>query len=364
MATFDPRVLLDPPPFPDDGYARLADRLAAILRTRQDVLLVQGEAIVALEAAATSLASPALHALNIVTSPYGRMFGHWLRRGGATVRDLVAEAGMPVEEDAVGAALAAYPEARLVSLVHAESATGILNPLPAISRLAKARGALLVVDAVASLGGHPVDVDAFEIDVCAMGPQKSLGGPAGISALSVSPAAWRAIERPGAPAVSILSLADHKAWLDSGRGALPGMPAHLEWHALSAALDRFEAEGVDAAVARHAKAAAAARAGLRALGAELWIDDPERASNLVTAARLPAGFDQGAFLRSAGGAAAGIEAAVGVAGLVRLNHTGQRAALEPVLASLAAFAAALERAGRNANLPAAERAATEASHAR
>jgi aspartate aminotransferase-like enzyme len=358
MAGFDARALLDPPPFPDDGYAELADRLAAIMGTRQDLLLVQGEAIVALEAAATSLASPTLHALNIVTSPYGRMFGSWLRRGGAHVRDLVADAGMPVEEGAFAAALAAYPEANLVSLVHAESATGILNPLPAISRLAKGRSALLVVDAVASLGGHALDVDALGIDVCAMGPQKSLGGPAGVSALSVSAAAWAAMEHPGAPAGSILSLTDHRAWLAAGRGALPGMPAHLEWRALSAALDRFEAEGVDAAVARHAKAAAAARAGLRALGAELWIDDPSRASNLVTAARLPAGVDQAAFLRATGGVASGIEAAVGVPDLVRLNHTGPRAALEPVLASLAAFAGALARAGCNADI---ERARTEAA---
>lgn len=357
MSMFDPRALLDVPPFPADGFAKLADRLAALLHTDHDVLLVQGEAIVALEAAAASIASPAIHALNIVTSPYGRMFGGWLRRGGAQVVDLAAEAGMPIAAVAVEAALAARPETNLLALVHAESATGILNPLPEIAALAKAHGALLVVDAVASAGGHPLDVDALGIDICAIGPQKSLGGPAGVSALSVSAAAWAAVDRPDAPASSILSLTDHRRlWLEAGRGALPGMPSALEWHALEAALDRFEAEGLKSAVARHAQAAAAARAGLSALGAELWIDDPARASNLVTVARLPSGISAAAFLASIP-PDSGIDAAVGVAGLVRLNHTGERARRDALRAALWAFDGGLRRLGHAGDGDAALRAA-------
>lgn len=356
MADFDARSLLDVPPFPAGGYAKLADRLAAILRTGNDVLPVQGEAIVALEAAATSLATPAVRALNVVTSPYGRMFGAWLRRGGAEVTDLVAEPGLPATTAAFAEALAARPDTNLVAVVHAESATGILNPLPEIARLAKARGALLVVDAVASAGGHALDVDALGIDVCAAGPQKSLGGPAGVSLLTVSEAAWRAIDRPDAPTGSILSLMDHRRlWLDTGRGALPGMPSALEWHALAAALDRFEAEGLEQAVDRHARAASAARAGLRALGLDLWIADPAQASHLVTAVRVPGGIDQAALVEAAGDA--GIDAAVGVPGLVRLNHTGERARPAPVLGSIAALGRALARLGHTVDAEgAAERA--------
>ena len=68
-------LLLDVPAYPAEGYAGLADRLARLLKTRNDLLLVQGEAIVALEAAAASLASPRVKALNVVTSPYGLWFG-------------------------------------------------------------------------------------------------------------------------------------------------------------------------------------------------------------------------------------------------------------------------------------------------
>ncbi len=357
---FDPKVLLDVPPFPNDGYAKIADRLAAILRTESDVLLVQGEAIVALEAAAASIASPKVHALNVVTSPYGGMFGNWLRRGGATVRDLVADRGMPITVDAVTRALDAWPQTNLLAMVHAESATGILNPLPEIAEMVRGRPIMLVADAVASVGGHALDVDALGIDICAIGPQKSLGGPAGVSAVSVSAAAWRALDRPDAPAGSILSLTDHRRlWLDAGRGALPGMPSALEWHALKAALHRFEAEGVDAAVVRHARAAAAARAGLAALGLSLWVEDAAMASNLVTAARLPEGVDAAAFLAGLE-PSSGLDAAVGIAGLVRLNHTGERARREPVLEALRAAGAGLTALGARPDVAAAEHAARAA----
>ena len=87
----NPSPFLDLPPYPADGYARLADRMGRLLRTRNDVLPVQGEAIIALEAVAASIASPDVVALNVVTSPYGKLFGEWLRRGGSAVTDLAAE---------------------------------------------------------------------------------------------------------------------------------------------------------------------------------------------------------------------------------------------------------------------------------
>ena len=92
--------------------------------------------------------------------------------------------------EAVQAALAEPPRVDLVAVVHAETSSGILNPLPEIAALAKAHGALLVVDAVASFGGHALDVDALGIDICVTGPQKAMGGPAGLAIASISGRAW------------------------------------------------------------------------------------------------------------------------------------------------------------------------------
>ena len=105
-----------------------------------------------------------------------------------------------------------------------------------------------------------------------IGPQKALGGSSGLSAVSVSKRAWTFIDRPDAPVFSTLSLLDLKRnWLDTGRGVLPGMPSALEFFALEAALDRVEAEGLDAdrRAARagcRCHARRAARARRRALG--------------------------------------------------------------------------------------------------
>ena len=354
----DPSPFLDLPPYPADGYARLADRMGRLLRTRNDVLPVQGEAIIALEAVAASIASPDVVALNVVTSPYGKLFGEWLRRGGSAVTDLAAEPPGPISLAAFQAAFDADPGANLVSLVHAESASGILNPLPEIARLAKARGATIVLDAVASFGGHELDIDGLGIDIAVIGPQKALGGSSGLSAVSISETAWRLIDRADAPVNSTLSLMDLKRdWLDTGRGVLPGMPSALEFFALEAALDRIETEGLDATVARHGKAGLATRDAVRALGLSTWAKDAS-SSDLVTAAMLPEGVDVADLLRRVTSAGVDLSAGVGPGAerLLRLNHTGQRARREPVLANILAVGQALSALGLNVNLNAANAA--------
>lgn len=345
MPDFQATSLLDVPPFPAEGFAPLADRVGKLLGTVNDVLLVQGEAVIALEATATSLAGPHLKALNIVTSPYGAWFGAWLRRGGAEVIDLVAEAGFPVTAGAVEAAFSDNSRIGLVSLVHAESATGILNPLPQIAALARRHGALIAVDAVASAGGHVLDVDALGIDIAVIGPQKAFAGPAGVSALSISPRAWAQMSHT-APAPSALSLPYlRESWLSAGRGVLPGMPSALEFHALGAALDRVEREGLGAIIARHERAAKAVRAALRALNLRLWVA-PEQASNLATGFLLPEEIDPAALARATI-ALPDISPAVGAvpANLWRLTHAGQQAEREAVLMAVVAVAQALRSCG-------------------
>ena len=353
--------LLDSPPFPADGYGPLADRIGSLLKTKNDVLLVQGEAIIALEATATSLARPGLKAINVVTSPYGTLFGAWLRQGGASVSDVSAEPGLPVTVEAVEAAFRAQPDTAILAIVHAESASGILNPLPEIAARAKAHGAIIVVDAVASVGGHALDVDALGLDIVVIGAQKSLGGSAGLSALSVSPAAWTLIERPGGPQQSILSLLDLKhLWLDRGRPALPGMPSALEFHALAAALDRVETEGLSALIARHSQAGRASRAGVAALGLPLWVEE-RHASNLVTAVRLPEGIESHALLAALAPFNTIIGPGVGPTAnhLVRLNHTGPRARFDVVIADILALGHALQELGYRADLGAASAAVAQ-----
>jgi aspartate aminotransferase-like enzyme len=153
--------LLDPPIYPADRYAPLADRIKRLLATASDVVFVQAEAILALEAAASSIARPGIVAINIVTSPYGAYFGAWLRRGGATVHDVISQPGQPVAMEVVRGRADALDQIDIVAVVRGEAANGALNPLTDIAFLARSRGALCVVDAVASIGGHALGMDSL-----------------------------------------------------------------------------------------------------------------------------------------------------------------------------------------------------------
>ncbi|TCK34894.1 aspartate aminotransferase-like enzyme [Paraburkholderia sp. BL8N3] len=337
-------ALLDVPVYPAGRYAPLADRIGRLLSSTGDVIFVQAEAILALEAVATSIARPGVTAVNIVTSPYGAYFGAWLRRAGATVHELLAEPGQPAGMQALRARMDALPAVDVVAAVHAEAANGVLNPLADIAALAKARNALLVIDAVASIGAHPLDVDALGIDIAVIGAQKGLAGPAGVSAVAMSQRAWTHVAATPDFAPSSLSLAEiRRTWLDRGRGALPGMPAPLEFWALEAAIDRVEAEGIDNVIARHQRAAMAARAGLRALGVEPWIADDRAASALVTSAPVPDGIDAQALIDAAARYGVALGAGFGntEGRLVRLDHTGAKAAFDSVLAAVVGYGAAL-----------------------
>ncbi len=347
MPLFNP--LLNPPNYPADRYAPLADRFKRLLATRADVVFIQAEAILALEATASSLARPGMTAVNIVTSPYGAFFGAWLRRGGATVHDVVAAAGQPIDAEAVAVAAKALPTLDLVAVVHAETSNGALNPLAEIAALARSRNALLVVDAVASFGGHPFEVDALGVDVAVIGPQKALSGPTGISVASVSARAWAHMAKSAEATPSNLALADIKRnWLDRGRGGLPGMPPPLEFWALEAAVDGVEAEGLAALIARHERAASAEPRRLAGVGVQPWIADDRSASTLVTSAPVPPGIDAKALVNAAASLGVMLGAGFGpVDGrLVRLDHTGARANFATVLANVIAYGAALASLAR------------------
>jgi aspartate aminotransferase-like enzyme len=344
------RLPQDVPNYPADRYASLADRLKRLLGTKSDLVFIQAEALLALEAVAISLARPGVNALNIVTSPYGKYFGAWLRRGGAGVHEATAAPGQPIDAAAVRDVLGAITRLDIIAIVHGEAANGALNPLPEIAALAKAKNALLVVDAVASFGAHPLDVDALGIDLAVIGPQKALAGPVGLSAVTVSSKAWAHIAKTPDFSPSSLSLAEIKAsWLDRGRGMLPGTPPPLEFWALESALDRVEAEGLDNVIARHRLAARASRAGLRALGVTPWIVDDASASALITAAPVPPGVDGDALIARA--AQYGVTLGRGFGDiegkLVRLNHTGPLAAFSTVLANVVAYGKALNSDAAN-----------------
>ncbi|MGA5703605.1 pyridoxal-phosphate-dependent aminotransferase family protein [Peterkaempfera bronchialis] len=343
-----PHPLLDLPPLTAQRFAAIEDRVAGLLRTGNDVVITQGEALLPLEACIRGAVPPGSTALNVVTGPYGETFGGWLRSCGARVVDLTAPFHTAVSAAQVAEALREHPEIGFVSLVHAEAATGNTNPVAEIGAVVREHGALLMLDAVASVAAEPLLTDAWGVDLCVIGGQKAMGGPAGVSAVAVSDRAWEAITaNPQAPRRSYLSLLDWKErWTDAGRSVLPHAPAQLEMLALEACLDRIDADGLDAVIARHRAAAAATRAGVGALGSlSCYVVRDRDAAPVATTLRAPAGVDArevvAAALRS--DPAVPVQAAGGALAkeMLRVNHYGRAASRTTVLASLTALAAAL-----------------------
>ncbi|WP_077798536.1 alanine--glyoxylate aminotransferase family protein [Streptomyces sp. JHA26] len=359
---------LDLAPLSAARFAAIEDRVARLLGTRQDVLITQGEALLPLEGAIRGCAGPDTVALNVVTGPYGQTFGDWLRDCGATVHDLAVPFHTAVTADLVRRAFAEHPEIDFVSLVHAEAATGNTNPVAEIGEVVREHGALLYLDAVASVGAEPVLPDAWGVDLCVIGAQKAMGGPAGVSAVSVSERAWaRMAANPGAPRRSYLSLLDWKErWIDGGRKALLHAPAQLEMLALEACVERIEAEGLETVMARHASAAAATRAGALALGGGLepYVHEAREAAPVATTLRVPADLDASELVARALESEPALPLAAGggalAAEMIRVNHYGPDATRGVVEGCLAALGAALADTGRTTDPAAARRAVEDA----
>lgn len=355
---------LDLAPLSAAHFAAIEDRVARLLSTSQDVVIMQGEALLPLEGAIRATAGPGTVALNVITGPYGQTFGDWLRDCGATVIDLAVPFHTAVTAEQIREAFAEHPSIDFVSLVHAEAATGNTNPVAEIGEVVRSHGALFYLDAVASIGAEPVLPDAWGVDLCVIGAQKAMGGPAGVSAVSVSSRAWaRMAANPLAPRRSYLSLLDWKErWVDGGRKALLHAPAQLEMLALEACVERIEAVGLDAVMGRHASAAAATRAGAVALGGGLepYVYEARDAAPVATTLRAPAGVVASELVARALASDPVLPLAAGGGALakemIRVNHYGVDATPGAVRASLAALGAALSEQGLDVDVEGALRA--------
>lgn len=271
---------------------RETERLAAeLFQTDKDVVMMQGEAVLGLEATARAVVRPGMRCLNLVSGVYAAWFGDWLRSYGAEVTELKVPYDEALEPAAVAAELERLDAVDLVALVHSETPSGIENPLAEIAPLAKQAGALVYADVVSALGGTAVKIDEWGVDIAVAGCQKCLGGPPGISLCVVGEEAWAAIEaNPTAPRGTFVSLLDwRETWLASEGKKFPYTPSVSDVAGVHAAISECLDHGLDAVIERHAGAARACRAGVEAMGLELWPRRHDYAANCVTAIRCPEG---------------------------------------------------------------------------
>jgi pyridoxamine--pyruvate transaminase len=284
------RILYHYDPAFTELFARTCTLLQAVFRTRYDVVIMQGEALLGLEAAAASLIRPGDKVLNLVSGVFGKGYEFFIQKYGGQTIELAVPYNEAVDPEHVRRVLREHGDIRLLAVVHSETPSATLNPVREIGAIAREHGVLTIVDTVSGLGGEVLSPEDWNMDVAVAGPQKCLGGPPGLSLMSISPAAWHAMEARTPPLRgSYLSILDWKdTWLE--KRILPYTPSVSLVYALESVLAQVIEEGVEAYAGRHAAIARACRAGVKALGLELWAARDTIAAPCVTGVTVPEGL--------------------------------------------------------------------------
>jgi aspartate aminotransferase-like enzyme len=275
------------------GFGRLmrdvTSRLKELYRTeRADVLLMTSSGTGGLESAIQNLFSPG----DEVFVPLAGFFAERWRKlaevHGLVVNTIEYDWGRRIDPAEVAAALAEHP-VKAVLLTQSETSTGVIQPIEELARVAGEAGALVVVDAVSSLGAVPFAFDAWGIDVAVGGSQKALSASPGIAFAAISERAWAAHETARLPRF-YFDWDAYRRFASLPEPENPWTPAISVMQGLAAALELYFQDGLDAALARHRMLSRAVKEGVQALGLDLFGEGLDQ-NWTVTAIRAPEGID-------------------------------------------------------------------------
>ncbi len=249
--------------------------------------LLAGTGSLGMEAGFANLIEPGDTVLVCANGSFGQRMAEMVARHGGTVRLVQAPLGEAIRPEDVEAHL---DGAHMVAVVHGETSTGVLNPVPEIARLARARGALVTVDAVTTAGMQPFEMAAWGVDYAYTGSQKCLSAPPGVAPIAVSERAFARFEARRAP--TPLWYADlgglREYWQERRYHHTVPVNLHFALHgALRAALD----EGLPQRARRVQEVGAAVFKALSPLGFRHFVQDPGARLPTVLALRLPDGLD-------------------------------------------------------------------------
>jgi aspartate aminotransferase-like enzyme len=262
--------------------ADVTENLKWLYQTTNELLLLTASGTGAMEAGIINFFSPGDRVLVIHNGKFGERWALVSKAFGLDVVEVTAPWGQPINPADVQAALTADSAKAIkgVIITHSETSTGVINDLETINKHVKAHGALIIVDAVTSMGATNVPIDEWGLDVVCSGSQKGFMVPPGMGFVAVSAKAWEAYKTAKIP----------KFYLDLGKyrkdGAPFTPPVNLIF-ALQASLAMMKKEGLENIFARHHRHRDACRAAVKAMGLELYAPDGH-GSPAITAVSTPA----------------------------------------------------------------------------
>lgn len=323
-----------------DYYKETCELISELLNTKNEALILDGEGILGLEAACASLTEAGDSVLVVDNGIYGKGFADFVTMYGGKVTYYTAPYTRAIDMEEFREFLKENHDYKYATLVHCDTPSGVLNPVEEMSRELHKYGILTVVDSVSAMFGEPLHVDDGQIDIACGGSQKALSAPPGLTFVTVSEAAKKAMEERKTPIASfyanLLVFKDYykNQWF-------PYTMPISDIYGLRAALENVKAD--PKRYERHAGFGEQTRKAVRDMGLSLYLENGY--SNTVTVIRVPEGIAASEILESMK-----TEHGIMIAGsfdvltgqVIRIGHMGENANEKDVQETLEALKAVLE----------------------
>lgn len=324
-----------------DFYKETCELISELLHTENEALILDGEGILGLEAACASLTEPGDQVLVVDNGIFGKGFADFVTMYGGQVTFYTAPYTKAIDMEAFAAYLKDHHDFKYATMVHCDTPSGVLNPVEDMSRELHKYGILTVVDSVSAMFGEPLMVDFGQIDIACGGSQKALSAPPGLTFVTISEAAKKAMEARRTPIASfyanLLVFKDYykNQWF-------PYTMPISDICGLRTALENVKAD--EERLVRHAKLGEMTRKAVLDMGLELYLESGY--SNTVTVIRVPEGIQASDILE-----AMKKDHNIMIAGsfdvltgqVIRIGHMGENANEEDVQETLAALRAVIEK---------------------
>jgi aspartate aminotransferase-like enzyme len=323
-------------------YKETCNKIGEFLKTNNEVRILCGEGILGLEAACASLTDKGDRVLVIDNGIFGEGFADFVTIYGGEAVLFKGDRKKAIDLQELKEFLDRDSNFKYATVVHCDTPSGVLNDVDSICMMLKGKGILTVVDSVAAMGGEELRVDEWKIDIALGGSQKCISAPPGLTLLSISNDAFKAMEERKTPIASYYC--NLLLWKDYYKNLwFPYTMPISDIYGLRAAIDNMFEEGLDNVIGRHRRIGSAVRKAVIKAGMELYIE--EGYANTVTAIKLPEGIEDEVFRKYIkdkfnlliGGSIGDLNGKV-----IRIGHMGENAAEDKVIYTLGVFQRALE----------------------
>lgn len=275
-------------------FAQITQDLKWVFQTQQDVITFASSGTGAMEAAIFNTINEGDKVLCIVGGKFGQRWKELAKMKGAVAESIDVEWGKALDLKVLKEKLDSdkSKEIKAVCITHNETSTGVTNPLKEIAQIVNQHGALIIVDAVTSLGAINLEFDKWGIDIAVAGSQKGFMIPPGLAFIALSDKAWKAVDDCKYPSYYFNLKSARK---NLQKDTTPYTPAVNLFMALSESLKIMKEEGIENIFNRHARLSAAIQSAIPAMGLKLYVDEPSARSNSISAILAPEGMNADDF---------------------------------------------------------------------